>query len=139
MLRGYVTSSRVVMSCLQMAPPRDDLYLAIDPRLTVRRVIAESATPMQSAAKVPTLVAFEVTAQPPAGSEEPPREGVQACIFKVGDDCRQDVLALQVLGPSRLLPTVSLLAANSRMELLQSLLSGCSKQVLTLQPGPGGL
>ncbi|BDA51126.1 phosphatidylinositol 4-kinase alpha [Coccomyxa sp. Obi] len=78
----------------QLKLPRDDLYLPTNPHYRVRGVIPESATPMQSAAKVPILVAFQVE------DTERPEEGekVQACIFKVGDDCRQDVLALQVVG-----------------------------------------
>ena len=46
-----------------MALPRRDLYLPIDPRQVVQGVLPESATPMQSAAKVPILVAFTVVAQ----------------------------------------------------------------------------
>ena len=46
-----------------MALPRGDLYLPIDPRQVVRGILPESATPMQSAAKVPILVAFTVVAQ----------------------------------------------------------------------------
>ncbi len=45
-------------------------------------------------AKVYTVIAVrqvDDTEQPEEG------EKVQACIFKVGDDCRQDVLALQVV------------------------------------------
>jgi hypothetical protein len=42
--------------------------------------------------QVPILAAFR-TEEEVAG--RPPRERVMACIFKVGDDCRQDVLALQ--------------------------------------------
>ena len=60
---------------------------------------------MQSAAKVPLLVKFKVEE---SLKGQPPQTRLQACIFKVGDDCRQDVLALQVCtillsGPPHLL------------------------------------
>lgn len=113
--------------------PRDDLFLPTNMDSCVVRHIPESAAPMQSAAKCPILVAFEVVKEPEAkpgfadatdpgheggpddegadgggaGGSAPQQDGAEApaldvqrraCIFKVGDDCRQDVLALQVIG-----------------------------------------
>ena len=46
---------------LQLTVSRNDLYLPTNPHYIVKQVIPESATPMQSAAKVPILVAFEVS------------------------------------------------------------------------------
>ena len=46
--------------CVQLKLPRDDLYLPTNAHYRVRAIIPESATPMQSAAKVPILVAFQV-------------------------------------------------------------------------------
>ncbi|KAL4857248.1 Phosphatidylinositol 4-kinase alpha 1 [Chlorella vulgaris] len=77
----------------QVALPRTDLYIPTNPDCRVVALIPESAAPMQSAAKCPILAAFLCEQSDELGSHEK----VQACIFKVGDDCRQDVLALQVM------------------------------------------
>uniref|UniRef100_A0A1D2ACF6 1-phosphatidylinositol 4-kinase n=2 Tax=Auxenochlorella protothecoides TaxID=3075 RepID=A0A1D2ACF6_AUXPR len=94
--------------------PRGDLFLPTNPDCTVLAHIPESAAPMQSAAKCPILVAFKVHVRQDvhpgfadgeveeAGSQGSGKEDeepeTRACIFKVGDDCRQDILALQVIG-----------------------------------------
>ncbi len=80
--------------------PRDDIFIPTNPHCTVRAVIPKSATPMRSAAKVPILVAFDVQEEEegPLGEPLAPVHKKLACIFKVGDDIRQDVLALQVIG-----------------------------------------
>lgn len=78
--------------------PTEDVFVPTNPSCTVRAIIPKSATPMRSAAKVPLLVAFEVDEQEQGqeGLPLPPVRKPLACIFKVGDDIRQDVLALQV-------------------------------------------
>ncbi|XP_019166040.1 PREDICTED: phosphatidylinositol 4-kinase alpha 1-like [Ipomoea nil] len=71
----------------------DDLYLPTDPFKLVRGIQVDSGIPLQSAAKVPIMITFNVVDKDGDHNEIKP----QACIFKVGDDCRQDVLALQVI------------------------------------------
>ncbi|XP_022876280.1 phosphatidylinositol 4-kinase alpha 1 isoform X2 [Olea europaea var. sylvestris] len=71
----------------------DDLYLPTAPNKLVRGIQVDSGIPLQSAAKVPIMITFNVVDRGGDGSDVKP----QACIFKVGDDCRQDVLALQVI------------------------------------------
>ena len=86
--------------------PREDLYLPVDPHKRLLKLIPESGAAMQSAAKTPIMLKFEVEVMPLdcRGVHECGGERIkQACIFKVGDDCRQDVLALQVCSlPSHL-------------------------------------
>ncbi|CAD5315026.1 unnamed protein product [Arabidopsis thaliana] len=71
----------------------DDLYLPTAPNKLVRGIRVDSGIPLQSAAKVPIMITFNVIDRDGDHSDVKP----QACIFKVGDDCRQDVLALQVI------------------------------------------
>ncbi|CAA0807594.1 Phosphatidylinositol 4-kinase alpha 1 [Striga hermonthica] len=71
----------------------DDLYLPTAPTKLVRGIQVDSGIPLQSAAKVPIMITFNVVDR----DGDPKDIKPQACIFKVGDDCRQDVLALQVI------------------------------------------
>lgn len=71
----------------------DDLYLPTAPTKLVRGIRVDSGIPLQSAAKVPIMITFNVVDR----DGDPEDVKPQACIFKVGDDCRQDVLALQVI------------------------------------------
>ncbi|XP_053375288.1 phosphatidylinositol 4-kinase alpha-like [Mercenaria mercenaria] len=87
-------------------------YLPSNPEAIVKEIDYKSGTPMQSAAKAPFLARFKVK---PCGIHQLEDLGLsntedeeynrqhstamvwQACIFKVGDDVRQDMLALQVI------------------------------------------
>ncbi|KAI8015783.1 Phosphatidylinositol 4-kinase alpha 1 [Camellia lanceoleosa] len=71
----------------------EDLYLPTAPGKLVRGIQVDSGIPLQSAAKVPIMITFNVVDRDGDWNDIKP----QACIFKVGDDCRQDVLALQVI------------------------------------------
>ncbi|KAG5577026.1 hypothetical protein H5410_057160 [Solanum commersonii] len=71
----------------------DDLYLPTAPNKIVKGIQVDSGIPLQSAAKVPIMITFDVADHDSDQNDIKP----QACIFKVGDDCRQDVLALQVI------------------------------------------
>ncbi|XP_006651740.2 phosphatidylinositol 4-kinase alpha 1 [Oryza brachyantha] len=73
--------------------PGDDLYLPTATNKFVRGIQLDSGIPLQSAAKVPIMITFNVVDRDGNPNDVKP----QACIFKVGDDCRQDVLALQVI------------------------------------------
>ncbi|CAM6044662.1 unnamed protein product [Sphagnum compactum] len=71
----------------------DDLYLPTAPGKLVKGIEIDSGIPLQSAAKVPIMITFDVVEK----DGDPNEIHCQKCIFKVGDDSRQDVLALQVI------------------------------------------
>lgn len=85
------------------------VYLPSNPDGTVVDIDRDSGRPLQSHAKTPFMATFKVhrekkihvddeSDQIAEGTDE--KKGVdswQAAIFKVGDDCRQDVLALQLI------------------------------------------
>ncbi|XP_052072692.1 phosphatidylinositol 4-kinase alpha-like isoform X2 [Mytilus californianus] len=86
---------------------RHGCYLPSNPEAIVTEIDYNSGTPMQSAAKAPFLANFKVQRCGVNKLEElglghninvsMGSEYWQACIFKVGDDIRQDTLAIQFI------------------------------------------
>ena len=96
------------------------VYLPSNPDGTVIGIDRKSGKPLQSHAKAPFMATFRIK-KTPGGVEgvedairdepnmelesKPNRDNVfeiwQSAIFKVGDDCRQDILALQMIAAFR--------------------------------------
>ncbi|WFD19950.1 1-phosphatidylinositol 4-kinase [Malassezia caprae] len=79
----------------------EGVYLPSNPDGVVVDLDRHSGRPLQSAAKAPFMATFRVR-RPLAAHERQPGAPAhvdvwQSAIFKVGDDCRQDLLALQVM------------------------------------------
>jgi phosphatidylinositol 4-kinase len=106
---------KACLDALSRIKVQSGCYLPSNPEAMVIDIDYNSGTPMQSAAKAPYLARFrvhrcgihdlesmamEVSNNPSAKLNTNVNMGVetwQAAIFKVGDDVRQDMLALQVI------------------------------------------
>ena len=78
----------------------EGVYLPSNPDGAVVDIDRTSGRPLQSAAKTPFMATFKVrrAVAERTNPDDPPHVDVwQSAIFKVGDDCRQDMLALQVI------------------------------------------
>ncbi|CAL4143865.1 unnamed protein product, partial [Meganyctiphanes norvegica] len=102
---------KACLEALRQLEVQPGCYLPSNPEAVVLDIDRNSGTPMQSAAKAPYLARFQVRR---CGIRELENQGMavssghavspsigpevwQAAIFKVGDDVRQDMLALQVI------------------------------------------
>lgn len=104
---------KACLEALSKIKVQSGCYLPSNPEAMVLDIDYKSGIPMQSAAKAPYLARFKVVkcgineleniAMAVSINEKPPDLSLgpeiwQAAIFKVGDDVRQDMLALQVIG-----------------------------------------
>jgi phosphatidylinositol 4-kinase len=75
----------------------DNVYLPSNPDGVVIDINRSSGKPLQSHAKAPFMVQFKIRKSEQFANKTLTIEKWQGAIFKVGDDCRQDVLALQLI------------------------------------------
>lgn len=125
-IKNYPKGQERKVACinaLKEVKLRQGCYLPSNPDSMVLDINYSSGQPMQSAAKAPYLATFrvrylgikkleedackmkaEATAAQPKSQVDPendeeidPNDSWKSAIFKVGDDCRQDMLALQII------------------------------------------
>eukprot|EP01105_Mastigella_eilhardi_P017661 TRINITY_DN4067_c0_g1_i1.p1 TRINITY_DN4067_c0_g1~~TRINITY_DN4067_c0_g1_i1.p1 ORF type:complete len:1163 (-),score=352.24 TRINITY_DN4067_c0_g1_i1:383-3871(-) len=82
---------KVLKEKLREVPVQGKVYLPTNPSITIHGVDPDNALCLQSAEKVPILVNFYVT------QKENEDQYKMGCIFKSGDDIRQDMLAVQLI------------------------------------------
>lgn len=85
---------------------KEGVYLPSNPDGIVSDINRKSGKPLQSHAKAPFMATFRIKKEVEEINEfgeiiQVPIEKWQGAIFKVGDDCRQDVLALQLISVFR--------------------------------------
>ncbi|RMX48474.1 hypothetical protein pdam_00008509 [Pocillopora damicornis] len=116
-IRPYPKGPERKQACLEALSKikaQEGVYLPSNPEALVLDIDHKSGTPMQSAAKAPFLARFKVkhcgiqeletmnsskdfSSSDSEDEKEKNKIYWQAAIFKVGDDVRQDMLALQVI------------------------------------------
>jgi phosphatidylinositol 4-kinase len=84
----------------------EGVYLPSNPDGVVVGIDRKSGRPLQSHAKAPFMATFKIRRErtvdePLQESKVVTFEKMQSAIFKVGDDCRQDVLAIQLIATFR--------------------------------------
>lgn len=87
-------------------PVEEGVYLPSNPDGVLIDINRKSGKPLQSHAKAPFMATFRIRKEVDDVDEygriiKIPVERWQSAIFKVGDDCRQDVLALQLISVFR--------------------------------------
>eukprot|EP01117_Protostelium_nocturnum_P007910 TRINITY_DN2825_c0_g1_i1.p1 TRINITY_DN2825_c0_g1~~TRINITY_DN2825_c0_g1_i1.p1 ORF type:complete len:1936 (+),score=831.43 TRINITY_DN2825_c0_g1_i1:212-6019(+) len=91
----------LVSELKKLPAPSLDIYLPTNPDTKVHGIFPEKASALQSAAKAPILVAFDCHTRESEthvdGQLKWTKPFIQACIFKTGDDVRQDMLAIQII------------------------------------------